>query len=91
MSYHKSTRKEDVVNVLSEIGQQVSSKETVIELKTKLEKSKGFKDGSEFLMNLLNLSIENRQAKAEQKLQVTNSPLELEIIKLQQIERKTEL
>ncbi|GFS57939.1 hypothetical protein TNIN_373971 [Trichonephila inaurata madagascariensis] len=90
MSYHKSTRKEDLVNVLKEIGEQVSSKETIIQLKTKLEESTAFKDDPEFVINLLNLSIEDRQTKAEQQLQVTNLLLELERIKLQQIEREFE-
>ncbi|GFR14984.1 hypothetical protein TNCT_557251, partial [Trichonephila clavata] len=89
MSYHKCTRKEDLINVLNEIGEQVSSKETIVELKTKLENSKLFKDDPEFVMNLINLSIEDRQSKAEQQLQITNSQLELEKIKLQQIERET--
>ncbi|GFQ98018.1 hypothetical protein TNCT_286381 [Trichonephila clavata] len=91
MSYHKCTRKEDLINVLNEIGEQVSSKETIFELKTKLENSKLFKDDSEFVMNMINLSIEDRQSKAEQQLQITNSQLELEKIKLQQMDREIEL
>ncbi|GFV08965.1 hypothetical protein TNCV_3822081 [Trichonephila clavipes] len=42
-------------------------------------------------MNLLNLFVEDRQTRAEQQLQVINSQLELEKIKLQQIEREIEL
>ncbi|GFV08967.1 hypothetical protein TNCV_3822101 [Trichonephila clavipes] len=42
-------------------------------------------------MNLLNLFVEDRQTRAEQQLQVINSQLELEKIKLQQIERGIEL
>ncbi|GFR19121.1 hypothetical protein TNCT_693351 [Trichonephila clavata] len=91
MSYHKCTRKEDLINVLNEIGEQVSSKETIFELKTKLENSKLFKDDPEFVMNMINLSIEDRQSKAEQQLQITNSQLELEKIKLQQMDREIEL
>ncbi|GFQ68429.1 techylectin-5B [Trichonephila clavata] len=91
MSYHKCTRKEDLINVLNEIGEQVSSKETIFELKTKLENSKLFKDDPEFVMNMINLSIEDKQSKAEQQLQITNSQLELEKIKLQQKDREIEL
>ncbi|GFY30431.1 hypothetical protein TNCV_4066811 [Trichonephila clavipes] len=91
MSYHKKTRKEDLMNDVKEIGEQASSKETIIQLKTKLEKSAAFKDDPVFVMNLLNLSVEDRQTKAEQQLQVINSQLELEKIKLQQIEREIEL
>ncbi|GFT47960.1 hypothetical protein TNCV_4534121 [Trichonephila clavipes] len=91
MSYHKKTRKEDFINVLKEIGEQSTSKETIIQLKTKLEKSAAFKDDPDFVMNLLNLSVEGRQTKAEEQLQVINSQLELEKIKLQQIEREIEL
>ncbi|GFQ74271.1 hypothetical protein TNCT_513701 [Trichonephila clavata] len=90
MSYHKCTRKENLINVLNGIGEQVSSKETIIELKTKLENSKAFKDDPEFLKNLLNLSNEDRLTKAEQQLQITNSQLELEKIKLQQMENEIE-
>ncbi|GFX06130.1 integrase catalytic domain-containing protein [Trichonephila clavipes] len=86
MSFHKNTRKEDLINVLKEIGEQATSKETIIELKTKLEKSAAFKDDPDFVINLPNLSVEDRQAKAERQLQETNSQLELEKIKLQQIE-----
>ncbi|GFX21490.1 integrase catalytic domain-containing protein [Trichonephila clavipes] len=50
-----------------------------------------FKDDPDFVINLLNLSVEDRQAKAERQLQETNSQLELEKIKLQQIEREIEL
>ncbi|GFR02409.1 hypothetical protein TNCT_351201 [Trichonephila clavata] len=91
MSYHKCTRKEDLIHVLNEIGEQVSSKETIVELKTKLENSKLFKDDPEFVLSLINLSIEDRQSNAEQQLQITNSQLEIEKIKLQQIEREIEL
>ncbi|GFW20990.1 hypothetical protein TNCV_1714971 [Trichonephila clavipes] len=91
MSYHKNTRKEDLINVHKEIGEEDTSKETIIQLETKLEKSAAFKDDPDFVMNLLNLSVEDRQTKAEQQLQVTNSQLELEKIKLQQIEREFEL
>ncbi|GFW11889.1 hypothetical protein TNCV_4529551 [Trichonephila clavipes] len=94
MSFHKNTRKEDLINVLKEIfffGEQATSKETIIKLKTKLEKSAAFKDDLDFMINLLNLSVEDRQAKAERQLQETNSQLELEKIKLQQIEREIEL
>ncbi|GFX48111.1 retrovirus-related Pol polyprotein from transposon 297 [Trichonephila clavipes] len=76
MSFHKNTRKEDLINVLKEIGEQATSKETIIELKTKLEKSAAFKDDPDFVINLLNLSVEDRQAKAERQLQETNSQLE---------------
>ncbi|GFX58930.1 retrovirus-related Pol polyprotein from transposon 17.6 [Trichonephila clavipes] len=91
MSFHKNTRKKDLINVLEEIGEQATAKETIIELKTKLEKSAAFKDDPDFVINLLNLSVEDRQAKAERQLQETNSQLELEKIKLQQIEREIEL
>ncbi|GFX95086.1 hypothetical protein TNCV_3605451 [Trichonephila clavipes] len=85
MSYHKNTRKEDFIVVLKEFGEQATSKETIIELKTKLEISAAFKDDPDFVMNLLNLSDEGRQTKAEEQLQMINSQLELEKIKLQQI------
>ncbi|GFW15283.1 pro-Pol polyprotein [Trichonephila clavipes] len=90
MSYHKNARKEDLINVLKEIGEEATSKETIIQLKTKLEKSAAFKDDPDFVINLLNLSVEDRQAKAERQLQETNSQLELEKIKLQLIEREIE-
>ncbi|GFU83255.1 transposon Tf2-9 polyprotein [Trichonephila clavipes] len=48
MSFHKNTRKEDLINVLKEIGEQATSKETIIELKTKFEKSAAFKDDPDF-------------------------------------------
>ncbi|GFY22878.1 hypothetical protein TNCV_2181391 [Trichonephila clavipes] len=85
MSYHKNTRKEDLKNVLKEIGEQATSKETIIQLKTKLGKSTAFKDDPDFMMNLLNLFIEDRQTKAEQQLQVINSQLELQRIKLHKL------
>ncbi|GFQ77040.1 hypothetical protein TNCT_2441 [Trichonephila clavata] len=91
MSYHKCTRKEDLINDLNEIGEQVFSKETIFELKTKLKNSKLFKDDPEFVMNKINLSIQGRQSKAERQLQITNSQLELEKIKLQQTDREIEL
>ncbi|GFU51216.1 uncharacterized protein TNCV_505901 [Trichonephila clavipes] len=91
MSYHKNAIKEDLINVLKEIGEQATSKETIIELKTKLEKSAAFKDDPDFVINPLNLSVEDRQAKAERQLQETNSQLELEKIKLQQIELQKSL
>ncbi|GFV12598.1 hypothetical protein TNCV_4425511 [Trichonephila clavipes] len=80
-------------NLIASMANRTSytSKETIIQLKTKLEKSAAFKDDPDFVMNLLNLSVEDRQTRAEQQLQVTNSHLELEKIKLQQIEREIEL
>ncbi|GFU19329.1 hypothetical protein TNCV_3032501 [Trichonephila clavipes] len=70
MSYHKQTRIEDFINVLKEIGEQATSKETIIQLKIKLEKSAAFKDDPDFVMNLLNLSVEGRQTKAEHQRQI---------------------
>ncbi|GFT65310.1 hypothetical protein TNCV_1559551 [Trichonephila clavipes] len=90
MSYYKNTRKEDLINVFKEIGEQATSKEIIIQLKTKLEKFAAFKDDLDFVMNLPNFSVEGRQTKAEQQLQVINLQLELEKIKLQQIEREIE-
>ncbi|GFS69714.1 hypothetical protein TNCV_4053001 [Trichonephila clavipes] len=62
MPYHKKTRKDDLINVLKESGEQATSKETIIRLKTKLEKSAAFKDDPDFVINLLSLSVEDRQA-----------------------------
>ncbi|GFV70777.1 hypothetical protein TNCV_1946871 [Trichonephila clavipes] len=87
MSYHKNTRKEDFINVLKAIGEQA----TLNLSKNNLKKSAAFKDDPNFVMNLLNLPIEDRQTKSEQQLQVINSQLEVEKIKLKQIERKIEL
>ncbi|GFW50786.1 retrovirus-related Pol polyprotein from transposon 297 [Trichonephila clavipes] len=56
-----------------------------------LLRNDAFKDDPDFVINLLNLSVEDRQAKDEQQLHETNSQLELEKIKLQQIEREIEL
>ncbi|GFW16522.1 DUF5641 domain-containing protein [Trichonephila clavipes] len=72
MSYHKNTRKEDLINVLKEIGEQGTSKETIIQLKIKLEKSAAFKDDPDFVINLLNLSVEDRQAKAKRQADETH-------------------
>ncbi|GFT97343.1 hypothetical protein TNCV_643711 [Trichonephila clavipes] len=88
MSFHKNTRKEDLINDLKEIGEQATSKETIIELKTKLEKSAAFKDDPDFVINLLNLSVEDRQAKAERQLQETNSQLELEKLNYSKLNEK---
>ncbi|GFT01761.1 hypothetical protein TNCV_4205671 [Trichonephila clavipes] len=88
MSFHKNTRKEDLINVLKEIGEQATSKETIIELKTKLEKSAAFKDDPDFVINQLNLSVEDRQAKAERQLQETNSQLELEKLNYSKLNEK---
>ncbi|GFV92420.1 hypothetical protein TNCV_3950301 [Trichonephila clavipes] len=65
------TRKEDLINDLKEIGEQATSKETIIELKIKLEKSAAFKDDPDFVINLLHLSVEDRQAKASARDQLT--------------------
>ncbi|GFV91577.1 hypothetical protein TNCV_770431 [Trichonephila clavipes] len=70
MSYHKNTRKEDFINVLKAIGEQATSGEIIIHLKNKLEKSAAFKDDPDFVMNLLNLSVEDRQTKSKQQLQI---------------------
>ncbi|GFY23987.1 hypothetical protein TNCV_4896681 [Trichonephila clavipes] len=67
MSYHKNTRKEDLINVLKAIGEQATSKKVIIQLKTKLEKSTAFKDDPDFVMNLLNYSVEDRQTEAQQQ------------------------
>ncbi|GFW08644.1 hypothetical protein TNCV_2776651 [Trichonephila clavipes] len=89
MSYHKNTRKEDLIDVLKEIGEQATSKETIIQLKTKLEKSAALKDDNDFVMNLLNLSVEGSQTKAEQQLQVINSQLEhFAVTKTEELVRK---
>ncbi|GFW29007.1 integrase catalytic domain-containing protein [Trichonephila clavipes] len=72
-------QKEDLINVLKEIGEQATSKEAIIQLKTKLEKTATFKDDPDFMINLLHVFVEDKQTRAEQQLQVTNSQLEMQI------------
>ncbi|GFU50660.1 hypothetical protein TNCV_2689491 [Trichonephila clavipes] len=44
MSFHKKIQERDLINVLKKVENKLLSKETIIELKTKLEKSAAFKD-----------------------------------------------
>ncbi|GFW76896.1 hypothetical protein TNCV_2030011 [Trichonephila clavipes] len=81
---------ESVLSHLIKIFEMGKSSHSPLRKKKAVEASK-IKDDLDFVINLLNLSVEDRQAKAERKLQETNSQLELEKIKLQQIEREIEL
>ncbi|GFV35400.1 hypothetical protein TNCV_3204321 [Trichonephila clavipes] len=65
--------------------------QVVLTFESEENRGSAFKDDPDFEMNLLNLSVEGRQTKAEPQLQVINSQLELEKIKLQQMEREIEL
>ena len=84
---YKNTRKEDLVNLLIELGESVSSDETIVQLKTKIETTQFFKDNAEMVADLLNSIVEDRKNKMHNDAQ----KLELEKVKLAQIEKQLQL
>ncbi|GFU94093.1 hypothetical protein TNCV_3308461 [Trichonephila clavipes] len=73
------------------LGNKLRLKETIIQLKTKLKKSAAFKDDPDFVINLLNLSVEDRQAKSRTAAARDLLTTRVRKIKLQQIKREIEL
>lgn len=83
----KGTRREDLVNLLSEIGETANKDETVDQLRSKIENSKRFKDDREEVTDLLSSIVEERKM----KLQAVAQNLEMEKIKLAQLDKELEL
>ncbi|XP_035228501.1 uncharacterized protein LOC118200645 [Stegodyphus dumicola] len=95
---YKNTKKEDLVNLLGEIEDTQTVGLTVVQLKGKIEDSKIFKDDPEFVIGLLNSIVEERKIREENEIKARDTQLaleaqkvELEKLKLAQLEKELEL
>ena len=86
-SMYKNTWKEDLINLLIELGESVSSDETIDQLKTKIETTQIFKDNAEIVDDLLNSIVEDRKNKIHNDAQ----KLEIEKVKLAQKQLQLEI
>ena len=62
-SMYKNTWKEDLENLLRELGKLVSSDETIVQLKPKIETTQFVKDNVEMVTDLLKSVVEDRKNK----------------------------
>lgn len=85
---YKGTRKEDLLNLLNELGEPVNPEtDTIVQLKNKIESSQIFKDDATMVTDLLVTIVEDRKSKSQCEAQ----KLELEKVKLAQLEKQLEI
>jgi len=84
----KNSRKEDLIILLKELGEEVNSNVTVIDLKTKIENCECFIKDPTFVSDLLQSIVEDRKAKITRDDLHRNNQLELEKIRLAKVEKE---
>ena len=84
---YKNTRKEDLLNLLTELGETATSEDTIFQLKTKIEATEIFKKNLEMVADLLNSIVEDRKNRAQNDAQ----KIKLEKIKLAPLEKQLQL
>nr|XP_042913786.1 uncharacterized protein LOC122273874 [Parasteatoda tepidariorum] len=84
---YKNTRKEDLLQIAFELGITVLENATLITLKGLIESSEVFKANVDFVKYLVASTVEERKAREDNE----SAKIELEKIKLAQLERQIEL
>ena len=65
INIYKNTRKEDFLNLLTELGEIVNPDVTTFELKTKNKAREIFKENLEMVVDLLNLIVGDRRSRVQ--------------------------
>ncbi|GFT01488.1 hypothetical protein TNCV_270021 [Trichonephila clavipes] len=86
-----TTRKEELILIADELGEEITPEMRVIDLKNLILDSDKYKNNKEFIDDYLDLIISDRKSKEEQARVMAESRLELEKINLEKVKLEIEL
>ncbi|GFY25783.1 integrase catalytic domain-containing protein [Trichonephila clavipes] len=89
MALKLNLKKDELISVAVEMGLEIPSKAKIIDLKKLIESSAVYKNDIEFVRNLVENALEKTKQEAEKNERVAE--IQLEKIKLSQIEKQLEL
>ncbi|GFX82770.1 hypothetical protein TNCV_385631 [Trichonephila clavipes] len=86
---YKNALKEDFIRVVEDLDGTVESTDTIVKLKTKIEKSSTFESDPDFVKTLIKNCIDERVSRNERDLE--KQKIELAKLQLAQLEKEVEL
>ncbi|GFX33497.1 hypothetical protein TNCV_1006581 [Trichonephila clavipes] len=90
-SHVSGARKEELILVADELGEEITPEMRVIDLKTLILDSDKYKNNKEFIDDYLDCIISDRKSKEEQARVTAESQLEFERINLEKVKLEIEL
>ncbi|GFV58618.1 hypothetical protein TNCV_3519851 [Trichonephila clavipes] len=87
----RGARKEELILVADELGEEITPEMRVIDLKNLISDSDKYKNNKEFIDDYLDSIISDRKSKEEQARVTAESQLEFERINLEKVKLEIEL
>ncbi|GFT03804.1 phosphatase and actin regulator 2 [Trichonephila clavipes] len=88
---YKNALKEDLIRVVEDLDGTVESTDTIVKLKTKIEKSSTFESDPDFVKTLIKNCIDERVSRNEREVTLEKQKIELAKLQLAQLEKEIEL
>ncbi|GFT85945.1 hypothetical protein TNCV_3255881 [Trichonephila clavipes] len=88
---YKNALKEDLIRVVEDLDGTVESTDTIVKLKTKIEKSSTFESDADFVKTLIQNYIDERVSRNEREATLEKQKIELSKLQLAQLEKEVEL
>ncbi|GFV96163.1 phosphatase and actin regulator 2 [Trichonephila clavipes] len=88
---YKNALKEDFIRVVEDLDGTVESTDTIVKLKTKIEKSSTFESDPDFVKTLIKNCIDERVSRNEREATLEKQKIELAKLQLAQLEKEIEL
>ncbi|GFX70051.1 hypothetical protein TNCV_4614891 [Trichonephila clavipes] len=88
---YKNALKEDFIRVVEDLDGTVESTDTIVKLKTKIEKSSTFESDPDFVKTLIKNCIDERVSRNEREVTLEKQKIELAKLQLAQLEKEIEL
>ncbi|GFW62277.1 integrase catalytic domain-containing protein [Trichonephila clavipes] len=88
---YKNALKEDLIRVVENLDGTVESTDTIVKLKTKIEKSSTFESDPDFVKTLIKNCIDERVSRNEREATLEKQKIELAKLQLAQLEKEVEL
>ncbi|GFT65752.1 phosphatase and actin regulator 2 [Trichonephila clavipes] len=88
---YKNALKEDLIRVVEDLDGTVESTDTIVKLKTKIEKSSTFESDSDFVKTLIQNCIDERVSRNEREVTLEKQKIELAKLQLAKLEKEVEL
>ncbi|GFT85968.1 phosphatase and actin regulator 2 [Trichonephila clavipes] len=88
---YKNALKEDLIRVVEDLDGTVESTDTIVKLKTKIEKSSTFESDADFVKTLIKNCIDERVSRNEREATLEKQKIEHAKLQLAQLEKEVEL
>ncbi|GFV97366.1 hypothetical protein TNCV_2038761 [Trichonephila clavipes] len=88
---YKNALKEDLIRVVEDLDGTVESTDTIVKLKTKIEKSSTFESDLDFVKTLIQNCIDERVSRNEREVTLEKQKIELAKLQLAKLEKEVVL